>query len=49
LVLIADTGYTSSQRPLRQRVMFGKRFDLAILSGPLALFGLTAGKTVLVV
>ncbi|MBD0865586.1 MAG: hypothetical protein GDA36_08270 [Rhodobacteraceae bacterium] len=29
--------------------MFGASFDLAILSGPLALPGLTAGKAVLVV
>ena len=27
--------------------MFGERFDLAILSGPLALTGFTAGKAVL--
>ncbi|MBD0866505.1 MAG: hypothetical protein GDA36_13420 [Rhodobacteraceae bacterium] len=29
--------------------MFGERFDLATLSGPLALPGLTAGKAVLVI
>ncbi|MBD0865582.1 MAG: hypothetical protein GDA36_08245 [Rhodobacteraceae bacterium] len=29
--------------------MFGERVDLAILSGPLALPGITAGKVVLVV
>jgi len=39
--------FNDTERPLRERVMFGERFDLAILSGPLALTGLTSGKAVL--
>ena len=44
----ATSARTDHRKPLRERVMFGGNVDLAILSGPLALPGLTAGKAVLV-
>ena len=43
----ARTRHRPGQRPLHERVMFGERVDLSILSGPLALPGLTAGKAFL--
>ena len=43
----ARTRHRPDQRPLHERVMFGERVDWAILSGPLALPGFTAGKAIL--